>query len=94
LSVVNKDDDREWGLSRAGPERASFPLRGHESKISGKAIVKVDCTACHHVPLLRLEALLRVGLAPRPTFFTSKAAVAVRQEGAGDGSVKGRAHGA
>ena len=51
--------------------------------------MKVDCTACHHVPLLRLEALLRVGLAARPTFFTQKAAVAVRQEGAGDGFGKG-----
>src|SRR5215468_388381 len=74
------------GRDRSAP---ASPLRGHESKISGKAFVKVDCTACHHVPLLRLEALLRVGLAARPTFFTQKAAVAVRQEGAGDGFGKG-----
>ena len=75
------------------PEPVKTRTRGHESKISARRFVKVDCTACHHVPLLRLEALLRVGLAARPTFFTQKAAVAVRRKGRAVVSVKRRAQG-
>ena len=83
------------GFISGGTGARQLPLYAATNRRSrARLLVKVDCVACHHVPLLRPEALLRVGLAPRPTFFTSKAAVAVRQEGAGDGSVKGRAHGA
>jgi hypothetical protein len=34
--------------------------------------MKVDCTASHHIALLTLEALLRVGLPPRRRFLDLK----------------------
>jgi hypothetical protein len=40
--------------------------------------VKIDCPACHHVTLLRSEALLRVGLSARGQGSGLKQAAPVR----------------
>jgi hypothetical protein len=42
--------------------------------------VQVDCAACHHVALLRPEALLRVGLSPAAKVLDLKGRLRCRRE--------------
>jgi len=44
--------------------------------------VKVDCAACHHVALLTLEFLLRLGLSPQAKVLDLKERVRCRGCGA------------
>jgi hypothetical protein len=49
--------------------------------------VKVDCVACHHVALLTLEFLLRLGLSPQAKVLDLKGRVRCRGCGARERAV-------
>jgi hypothetical protein len=62
-----------WNVTGTSGTSRMLPVYAARIADLGRGdFLKVDCAACHYVPLLTPEALLRLGLSPPRRFSTSK----------------------